>query len=82
MSLGDILVFATASDEVPPCGFDPLPTVEFWETKGQEETHALTQSVFQHGKAMTMSLMKNLKISWMESKICQAVDVLKVTEHL
>lgn len=33
MSLEDILVFATASDEVSPCGFDPSPTVEFWADK-------------------------------------------------
>lgn len=26
----DILIFVTASDRIPPMGFDPIPSIHFW----------------------------------------------------
>ena len=33
MLLADIMIFATGADEVPPCGFVPVPLAEFWEDR-------------------------------------------------
>lgn len=30
-TLGEVLTFATGSDEIPPLGFSPMPQIRFWE---------------------------------------------------
>lgn len=38
MSLKDILMFLTGSDEVPPCGFDVKPVLQFTECNRMPES--------------------------------------------
>jgi hypothetical protein len=31
VTLGDVLIFATGIDDIPPLGFIPMPSIRFWE---------------------------------------------------